>query len=109
MKDVVGYEGRYRVDAVGNVYSVVSGKFLSGFLNHKGYRKVELWNEAGEKKHKFVHRILWETYNGNVPVGFQIDHIDRDKLNNNLSNLRVVTPKENVRNSSVFKTGKYSL
>ena len=36
--------------------------------------------------------------NGKIPNGMEIDHIDRDKQNNKLSNLRVVTPHENMLN-----------
>ena len=98
MKDVLGFNGKYSVDTEGNVYSIKLSRVLNGFLNHNGYRKVELWND-GKGKHKFVHRLVWEAYNGPVPVGLEIDHIDRDRLNNNLSNLRLVTRSQNLWNT----------
>ena len=47
--------------------------------------------------HKYVHRIIWETFNGEIPDGYVIDHIDCDKLNNSLSNLQLVTQSENCK------------
>jgi hypothetical protein len=45
-----------------------------------------------------VHRIIWEIFNGDIPEGFQIDHIDGVRSNNNISNLRAVEPIFNSRN-----------
>lgn len=44
-----------------------------------------------------MHRIILERY-GSIPDGLEPDHIDRDKLNNQRSNLRLVTHKENCNN-----------
>ena len=43
-----------------------------------------------------VHRFVWEYFNGPVDEGLVIDHIDGDRSNNRLSNLRVVTQRENI-------------
>lgn len=45
-----------------------------------------------------IHRAIWETFNGEIPDGKCIDHIDTDTYNNMLENLRVVTHKENTHN-----------
>ena len=45
-----------------------------------------------------VHRAVWETFNGPIPKGMEIDHIDGDSFNNKLSNLKLVTHAENTRN-----------
>lgn len=42
-----------------------------------------------------VHRLVWKVFRGDIPKGYQIDHIDGDKKNNKLSNLRLVTPSQN--------------
>ena len=47
---------------------------------------------------KMVHRIIWETFNGEIPDGYEIDHINTIKTDNRLDNLRLVTPKENKNN-----------
>lgn len=51
----------------------------------------------------FYHRILWVFHYGPIPPGMQIDHIDHDRSNNRIENLRLVTHSENQRNLSRFK------
>lgn len=46
----------------------------------------------------YVHRLVYETFIGDIPEGYQIDHINTIKTDNNLENLRLVTPKENLNN-----------
>lgn len=52
------------------------------------------------KKTKSVNaaRVVWESFYGLIPKGYEIDHINSDKSDNRLSNLRVVTHKENMAN-----------
>lgn len=47
---------------------------------------------------KFVHRIVYELFVGKIPEGYEIDHIDTNRSNNRLDNLRCVTRKENNNN-----------
>lgn len=47
---------------------------------------------------KKVHRIIYETFVGEIPDGYEIDHKDTHRNNNSLSNLRCVTHKENCNN-----------
>ena len=46
-----------------------------------------------------IHRLVWETFNGEIPEGMVIDHIDGNRSNNALSNLRLVTQSENMSNA----------
>lgn len=61
--------------------------------NEQGYLRVN--TKIGKQ---FVHRIIWETFNGEIPDGFEIDHVDTHTDNNCLDNLRLVTHKENMNN-----------
>ena len=45
-----------------------------------------------------VHRLVWETFVGKIPSGMEIDHQDTHKDNNELSNLKLCTHKENCNN-----------
>ena len=73
----------------------------------KGYKYFEFW--LNKKRHRFkFHRLIywlhnpdWDIYNSST--NNSIDHIDGDKLNNNIENLRVVTHQENHFNMTHAK------
>lgn len=46
----------------------------------------------------YVHRAIWETFNGPIMTGFEIDHGNTDRTDNSLSNLKLVTHTMNMRN-----------
>jgi hypothetical protein len=72
-----------------------NGKYFVGSVNSSGYLQTE-----HKQKVYMVHRIIWEMYNGEIPNGMQIDHIDRNPLNNNIENLRLATQAQNQINST---------
>ena len=77
-------------------------KSLKQAISNNGYYKVNLcWN--GKPKYYFVHRLIWEAFNGPIPKGLQINHKDENKRNNCLSNLEVVTPQYNVTYGTALK------
>ena len=94
----------FRVDGKGNVEQCIQRcprlegvwKPLVGSKDNYGYRLASWTDETGLRRFKRVHCVVWETYNGPVPDGREIDHIDMDKANNNIANLRVVTHRENL-------------
>lgn len=47
------------------------------------------------------HRVIWVMVHGSIPLGKEIDHINRDGCDNRLENLRLVTRRENVLNSGI--------
>ena len=44
--------------------------------------------------HKRLHRYVWEYYNGEIPKGYEIHHIDMDRDNNDISNLQLLSRSE---------------
>ena len=62
-------------------------------INNAGYRGVSL----GGKISRFVHQCVWEAFNGPIPQGQTINHINGNKLDNRLSNLEMCSCKENNR------------
>jgi hypothetical protein len=51
-----------------------------------------------------VHRVIWEMFNDKISKGMQIDHLDRNRTNNLISNLRLVSSVVNSRNQSFRST-----
>jgi len=98
-KEVPGYEGRYTVDEDGNVYSICRKRFLAHKIDKDGYHEVGLYKPENGQKWFRVHAVVLAAFVGPRPDGCHIDHIDCVITNNNLHNLRYVTPKENIHHS----------
>lgn len=98
-KDIPGYEGLYQVSDYGAVRSMKFGKvkYLKNKKDRDGYDIIGLYRD-GKPKQFSVHRLVWETFNGKITDGMEIDHINTIRDDNRLSNLRVVTSKENSNN-----------
>lgn len=56
------------------------------------------WAVSVYNKKYLVHVVIWNIFNGSIPLGMDIDHIDGNGLNNKLENLRLVTRSGNARN-----------
>ena len=65
---------------------------VAGFVNEKGYRVIKVKGKAYK-----AHRLAWMYVYGEWPNG-QIDHINGDKEDNRIANLRIVTDSENRQN-----------
>lgn len=91
--------GNYIVTDNGKVYNNATGEELTPKII-RGYYSVHLINPNGERKNYRVHRLVYQAFCGEIPAGYHIDHINRDKLDNREENLRAVSPRENVQNST---------
>lgn len=98
----------YKISSCGNVLSLKrkTPKILRKYLDTKGYLMVRLCNEGGQKT-KLVHKLVAEAFLGHTPNGCKevIDHIDSDKQNNNIKNLRIVSTRTNVSKDKKNKHG----
>ena len=109
MKDCLGYNGLYLANEDGNIYSTRRKKYLSPQKNNKyGHSKVRLYNNGWAGK--FVHKLVWEAFNGKVENGYEIDHIDNDPTNNRLDNLQLLTHRKNTGKASkrLNKSSEYT-
>lgn len=88
-------------------HRITSGS-IAGHINAGGYRVIRF-----KGKPYYAHRLAWYISKGEVPS--EIDHINQDKSDNRLSNLRVVSRSENNFNrvcknkygvSGIYKTGR---
>jgi len=73
--------------------------------NHEGYLRLGLSNENGQRKCR-LHRLLAEHYIPNPNNYTEVDHIDGDPSNNDLSNLRWCDRSINCQNRRIFKNNK---
>ena len=104
-KWVEGYEGLYWITNTGVVISADRydrfNRKVGGVVKQQkagsGYSFVALYKN-GKGRQKYVHRLVAEAFIPNPENKREVDHIDNDKNNNNVSNLRWVTHKENQNN-----------
>jgi hypothetical protein len=89
----------YTIADDGTITNIHTGRVLSSHVNTQtGYKCVSLWKDNKEKR-ETIHRLLATHFIPNPDNKPYIDHIDRNKLNNALSNLRWVNGTENNLNS----------
>jgi hypothetical protein len=93
---VAGFDN-YEVSNTGLVRNRASHKILDGSIN-RGYQQVSLLRD-GSRNYRNVHQLVATTFLGDSE-GLWVDHRDRNRLNNNVSNLHYVSPRVNNRNRS---------
>lgn len=119
-RDVVGYEGYYMVSSFGRVVSLARSirffrsqkikppHLMSDVSNIDRYNKVTL-KVDGTKKSIEVHRLVATAFLDN-PYNYRcIDHIDGDKTNNHIDNLRFCTALQNQNNPITRKKQRTTL
>ena len=101
-KNVKNFEGLYQVSNLGRVKSLNYNrtrkeKILKNKYDKGGYCQINLW-KYGQMKHFLVHRLVAEAFIDNSNNKPCIDHIDGNRSNNRVENLRWCTYKENSNN-----------
>lgn len=89
----IPFNENYAVNKDGEVANLKTCKKLKG-TERSGYLRVLI-----KGKNYSIHRLVWETFNGEIPSGYYVDHIDGNRANNSISNLRIVTQSENMKNA----------
>lgn len=110
-KDIEGYEGAYQVSNLGNVRSttreviypggysrVFRGKVLKPRVDKYGYLVVGLSKHQHHKWLK-IHRLVAKAFLNNPNEYDQVNHLDGDKTNNNVSNLEWCNNSMNMKHA----------
>lgn len=97
MKPIKGYENSYLINEKGEIYSLLSGRFLKTRVNKNGYEDINLQDTCtGQKKRWLVHRLMAINFlelEGSTKK--YVNHINGNKKDNHLNNLELCTRKEN--------------
>lgn len=86
-------DNAFGISKEGKIINYKTGHILSPYIGIDMYEHIVL-NYKGKQYRKRVHRLMAEAFLNNCKV---VDHIDRNKSNNNLSNLKAVSHSENIR------------
>jgi hypothetical protein len=81
-----------------------NGKIINGSITNSGggYKYIQIQKD-GKRINYLFHSMISHCFIGQRPTGLVCDHIDRNSLNNNISNLRYITQLENCRNTNRFR------
>jgi len=96
-KQIKGYP-HLLISRAGNVWSTTYNRELHPILTNRGYLRVNLSKDKTVKRVS-VHRLVAEAFIPNPDNLPQVDHIDGNKLNNCVENLRWISQSENCRKS----------
>ena len=110
-KKVSGFEC-YEVSNLGRLISLKFNKrtILKGGYNRKGYKMYNLRSKDGKTYYKTIHRLVAIAFIDNINNLDFVNHIDKDKNNNNVNNLEWCNSRENNTHMkmSIKKTSKYT-
>ena len=111
-KPIKDYEGLYEVSNLGNIKSVkrkaknrgkgkriIRERILKPSMDRpNGYYQIKL-SKNGKLKTFKIHKLVIEHFLNKISKGLVVNHIDGNKLNNNINNLEICTQKDNIRHA----------
>lgn len=106
------YTDGYHISNTGKIKSLYNNKEMKQFVNSDGYKMVNInWRDKS-RGCVMVHRLVMESFMNYLThdnMYYEVNHIDGNKTNNNLSNLEWTTRQENLqhaRDNKLFKSMK---
>lgn len=78
------------------IWSYKRNKFLMPKKCRDGYIEYCLYDDNSKKHSIKAHRLFWIAVNGDIPDGLEINHINEDKTDNSLTNLNLLSKKDNM-------------
>lgn len=110
-KDVIDYQKIYNVSNLGRIKSLKFNKekILKPSIDGGGYLMVGL-SKDGKLKSRKIHQLVAEAFLGHIPCGMKlvINHINFNKLDNRVSNLEIVTARENANFKHIESISNYT-
>lgn len=97
-KWIVGYEGLYSISNYGRVKSFCEspeGRILS-IKNSSGWYLSFIASKCGIRKTLRIHQEVYRAFVGEIPHGYHVHHIDENKQNNTVSNLKLMNGREHI-------------
>jgi hypothetical protein len=101
MTCIKGFEN-YIIFEDGMIINFWTGLEMKPYKNHDGYYQIKL-SKNGKRKNFRLNRLLALAFIPNPENKPEVDHIDRNRNNNNLENLHWVTRLENLQNKGKYK------
>ncbi|CAL6111215.1 HNH_endonuclease [Hexamita inflata] len=98
---IIGFPD-YVVTSMGRIICVSQQIEVKLMVSNCGYFMVNLKNESGWSTFS-VHSLVANAFLGLKPTKFQVDHIDRNKQNNCIENLRYISASDNQKNRTSYK------
>jgi len=90
----------YSVSTIGRIKNNKTGYIFNNKNIYLGYIRVALTNDCGKSVKRFVHALVAQTFL-DIPEGKNVvHHIDENKLNNNIENLKMISQQENIMAST---------
>lgn len=108
-RKIEGYDD-YFISNLGNIKSLKFGKvkFLKKAISSSGYYFIKLFYNNSFTR-RTIHQLVAVAFLDHIPCGHKlvVDHIDFNRLNNNINNLRIVTSRENASRKNIKSSSKY--
>lgn len=96
-KYIKGYNKKYLISDHGDVFSCIYNCIIKASKTKLEYYQARLQKNK-KQINKYIHVLVYETFIGKKNENFVIDHINRNKLDNRLTNLREVSKSDNAKN-----------
>lgn len=103
-KDIIGYEGLYRISSFGRIKSChinkkgIGWQLLDCSIDLKGYKRINLYRDSTRVNWK-VHRLVAIHFIENPEAKKEVNHKDGIKINNRVENLEWCSTLENMRHA----------